>query len=110
MTRFLWLSKSRVMVTVAAAPAMATAISARPAAAQTMDYKRACPIGEPGTMACMALIRTGVHAAGIRLAGPVPGAYTPADLAAAYHLDTTGGAGRTVAIVDAYDDPNAESD
>lgn len=41
--------------------------------------------------------------------GPA-GGYGPADLQSAYNLPTTGGAGQTVAIVDAYDDPNAESD
>lgn len=41
--------------------------------------------------------------------GPA-GGYSPADLQSAYVLPTTGGTGQTVAIVDAYDDPNAESD
>jgi subtilase family serine protease len=36
--------------------------------------------------------------------------WTPSDLRSAYHLGGTSGAGRTVAIVDAYDDPKAESD
>jgi uncharacterized membrane protein YgcG len=36
--------------------------------------------------------------------------YGPADLASAYRLPPGTGAGRTVAIVDAYDDPNAEAD
>ena len=40
-----------------------------------------------------------------------PVGYGPADLQAAYTLpSSTAGAGETVAIVDAYDDPNAESD
>jgi hypothetical protein len=38
------------------------------------------------------------------------GGYTPADLLSAYVLPSTGGSGKTVAIVDAQDDPNAESD
>ncbi|HEV8448513.1 MAG TPA: S53 family peptidase [Gemmatimonadaceae bacterium] len=38
-----------------------------------------------------------------------PTGFNPADLQAAYNL-TTGGTSVTVAIVDAYDDPNAESD
>jgi hypothetical protein len=38
------------------------------------------------------------------------GAYDPAFLRSAYNLNTSGGTGRTVAIVDAYNDPNAESD
>jgi Subtilase family len=36
--------------------------------------------------------------------------YGPADIASAYGLPAGAGAGRTVAIVDAYDDPNAEVD
>jgi subtilase family serine protease len=38
------------------------------------------------------------------------GAYDPAFLRSAYNLNTSTGAGLTVAIVDAYDDPNAASD
>lgn len=41
----------------------------------------------------------------------VPAGYVPSDLLAAYNLPSaTAGRGQTVAIVDAYDDPNAESD
>src|SRR5262249_1341803 len=36
--------------------------------------------------------------------------YNACDLRSAYAIGTTGGAGQTVAIVDAYDDPNAEAD
>jgi subtilase family serine protease len=43
--------------------------------------------------------------------GTAPKGYNPPDLESAYALPSaTGGAGQTVAIVDAYDDPNAESD
>jgi hypothetical protein len=38
------------------------------------------------------------------------GGFSPADLRSAYKLPATGGVGQTIAIVDAYDDPNAESD
>jgi hypothetical protein len=40
----------------------------------------------------------------------LPSGYGPADLVSAYKLNTSAGGGQTVAIVDAYDDPNAESD
>ena len=44
-------------------------------------------------------------------AQPPTGAYGPADIQAAYALPGgSAGAGKTVAIVDAYDNPNAESD
>ena len=42
-----------------------------------------------------------------------PSGYGPADLQAAYNLtaaSSSNGAGKTIAIVDAFDDPNAESD
>jgi len=39
-----------------------------------------------------------------------PGGLTPSDLRAAYGLPASGAHGRTVAVVDAYDDPNAEAD
>jgi hypothetical protein len=39
-----------------------------------------------------------------------PAGYGPAELVSAYNLDTTGGSGRTVAVVDAYDNPSAEAE
>ncbi len=43
-------------------------------------------------------------------AAALPPGYGPADLAAAYKLPATGGAGQTVALVDAGDDAGAEAD
>jgi subtilase family serine protease len=43
-------------------------------------------------------------------ANALPNGFGPVDLRSAYGLTTTGSAAMTVAIVDAYDDPNAESD
>jgi subtilase family serine protease len=64
-------------------------------------------------MRCFAIHRTtGVRAhvaAGINPAVAVSG-YGPSDLDSAYSVPTTLGSGKTVAIVDAYDDPNAASD
>jgi subtilase family serine protease len=47
-----------------------------------------------------------------QLGSSTPVGYTPSDLQSAYALPTgtKAGAGQTVAIVDAYDDPNAEAD
>ena len=45
------------------------------------------------------------------IGGTVPTGYQPSDLRSAYSLPSaTQGVGQTVAVVDAYDDPNAESD
>ncbi|AEW93533.1 MULTISPECIES: S53 family peptidase [Streptomycetaceae] len=64
--------------------------------------------------ACDALKVTGgtVSAKAVGRLTPLaaPSGYGPAQLQAAYKLPSGGGAGATVAIVDAYDNPNAEKD
>lgn len=64
----------------------------------------------PGQMACQALKRTDLREG--KKIGPnaTPDGYGPSDLLSAYSLPSDGGAGQTIAIVDAYDDPNAASD
>jgi hypothetical protein len=67
----------------------------------------------PGYSRCFALERTDVAAASAAAVGPnyIPSGYGPADLASAYSLPGgNAGAGLTVAVVDAYDAPNAEAD
>jgi len=80
------------------------------------SYTRVCNAPAPGEMACLSLRRTTPPIASLP-AGLTPAAaaaavsgYGPADLDSAYKLPTTGGSGKTVAIVDAYDDPSVESD
>jgi hypothetical protein len=74
--------------------------------------KRRCDAAtEPGTVACLARVR--VDAQGIIPFAATPqavGGLGPTELQSAYKLDKTLGAGKTIAIVDAYDDPNAEQD
>jgi hypothetical protein len=88
---------------------------ARPAAASGIAarFVRTCAAVPQGEMRCFALRRTtGVVAhvaAGANPAVAVSG-YGPSDLDSAYNVPTTLGSGKTVAIVDAYDDPNAASD
>jgi subtilase family serine protease len=64
----------------------------------------------PGIMACNALARTDVAQSMAISPDATPDGYGPADLLSAYNLPADGGAGKTIAIVDAQDDPNAESD
>ncbi|HJQ22106.1 MAG TPA: S53 family peptidase [Gemmatimonadaceae bacterium] len=71
-------------------------------------HAKVCPSAAPQTARCHALVR--VDASGSPLATSGPSGYKPVDLASAYALNTSGGAGATIAIVDAYDDGNAESD
>ena len=89
--------------------------SARPASAAggIGHFVRTCAAVPAGQMRCFALHRTtGVIAhvpAGMSAAVAVNG-FGPSDLDSAYSVPTTLGSGKTVAIVDAYNDPNAESD
>jgi subtilase family serine protease len=64
----------------------------------------------PDSAACMAIVRTDIPAQQPGLSG-TPSGYGPADIQSAYKLPSaTAGSGQTIAIVDAYDDPTAESD
>nr|WSX81738.1 carboxypeptidase regulatory-like domain-containing protein [Streptomyces sp. NBC_00899] len=58
----------------------------------------------------MALRRTDVTARAGVVPMALPSGYGPADLHSAYGLPATGTGTPTVAVVDAYDDPNAEAD
>ncbi|MDQ1722875.1 MAG: hypothetical protein QOI26_2609, partial [Pseudonocardiales bacterium] len=65
---------------------------------------------KPNVARCLAVRRTDVAAHRGVVANDTPAGYGPADLRSAYNLPTDAGTGQTVAIVDAYDDPNAEAD
>ena len=68
-----------------------------------------CGPAAPGEARCHAQVRLGPD--GKPGTSSTPSGYGPADLQSAYKLpSSTGGAGLTVAIVDAYGYPNAESD
>ncbi|MFJ9352167.1 carboxypeptidase regulatory-like domain-containing protein [Streptomyces sp. NPDC101237] len=68
-----------------------------------------CSAPKPGSVGCFALRRTDTVATHGVSATP-PSGYGATDLQDAYDLPADGGAGRTVAIVVAYDDPTAEAD
>jgi subtilase family serine protease len=63
-----------------------------------------------GLASCLALRRTDTPSRSAAAPAAAPAGLAPADLRSAYKLSTSGGAGQTVAIVDAFDDPNAEAD
>ena len=80
-----------------------------------VDYRRVCAAAKVGHAACMSLIRTNVRQhrqpGDHPDAAPVGVGYGPASLQSAYALPSSAaGAGQTVAVVDAYDDPNAAAD
>lgn len=73
--------------------------------------QRVCGAPSAGTAACAAWVRTDIN--GARQGATSPSGYGPSDLQTAYNIASaaaSNGTGVTVAIVDAYDDPNAESD
>jgi hypothetical protein len=74
--------------------------------------KRACPdAARPGQVTCLALVRTDVTPQHGILPQTKPTGLGAIDLRDAYRLPTaTGGKGRTVAIINVFDDPKAESD
>jgi hypothetical protein len=76
------------------------------------EHDSCTPVRGIGKEACLAIVRDdikepneGGHA------GPLsPAGYGPSSLRTAYALTSDKGSGRTVAIVDSYNDPKAESD
>jgi hypothetical protein len=87
------------------------AASASAAGLAKGHYKHVCGAVVSGHVRCHADIVT--DASNNPLATLGPAGYGPSDLRSAYDFAATaasGGTGTTVAIVDAYDDPNAESD
>ena len=76
--------------------------------------KHACAnVTKAGWATCFVIERTDVkaHKGLFAAAATAPAGYGPSDLQSAYNLPSaTAGSGQTVAIVDAYDDPNAEAD
>jgi hypothetical protein len=87
----------------------------QPQAAKPLPgVRQACPQAQQaGEMQCMTLIRTDTrHYRGV-VPDQTPSGYGPSQLQSAYNLTSssgTGGTGETVAVVSAYDDPDAASD
>jgi hypothetical protein len=109
----LGLTGSMIALTPAAQAAPAAPALTAPAPAQ---YRPAgCdtppPPGSTDVAQCFALIKTNDQdKITANLAAPVSSALGPADIQSAYHLPSGGGAGETVAVVDAYGYNNAEAD
>ncbi|MFD3456640.1 carboxypeptidase regulatory-like domain-containing protein [Streptomyces sp. NPDC058691] len=89
---------------VHAAPAAAVARDAAP------DLEPVCDTPGKGRAACYALRATGQPPLLRLSASATPAGLGPQDIQSAYSLPADGGAGQTIAIVDAYDNPNAEAD
>jgi hypothetical protein len=114
------LGRGRVSLAVAIGCSAFAAAAAlvTPVASAAPTVVRACPTTTMrGKLACLALKRTDIHPLLSQMVAPdaIPSGYGygPSQLQSAYNLTSASasdGSGRTVALVDAYDDPTAASD
>lgn len=100
----IWASLATVLAAMGAV-ALPSHAATPMAAAAKITVQRVCTTG---FYRCDAVLRTDLPR--VTNADAAHDGLTPADLHSAYNLPMKGGAGKTVAIVDAYDDPNAEAD
>lgn len=104
------MNRAVVALSLVALPLLLLAAPARTLAydQHAGQHIHVCPGAPIGTARCHAIL---LVPSGINPAASSPSGYVPSDLQSAYNLpSSTAGGGQTVAIVDAYDDPNAESD
>lgn len=95
-----------ILISFVASP-KSFAASASPVSS-TKQFSHVCGSAAAGFARCHAIL---VVNGKVSPNGSSPAGYNPPDLQSAYKLpSSTAGSGQTVAIVDAYDDPNAESD
>ena len=89
---------------------LALAVAGGGGATNAHSAARVCPGSPIGTASCHALVVT--DGVGNPNASSSPTGLSPATIKSVYNFSTssTAGAGQTIAIVDAYDDPTAESD
>jgi subtilase family serine protease len=100
--------RSTVLVAAVLAGIVAPVAATSASATSAPGVRASCASAPPGVARCLALRVVGGPTRSSTASGPA--GWHPADLQRAYRLDPTQGHGQTVAIVDAYDDPNAESD
>jgi subtilase family serine protease len=95
------------VATIAVAGVASAAPGTVPAAANAHSI-RTCAAPAKGTAACFARVVT--DSTGKPAVTGSPSGLNPADIRSAYALGSSSSGGRTVAIVDAYNDPTAEAD
>jgi subtilase family serine protease len=102
------LTAAVLVLAVGVAPSASAAVGAKP----VLNLDFGCVGAAKGKMHCLGKMRAHRNAKGWILPNVTPGpvGLGPSDLKSAYNLSGTSGNGRTVAIVDAMDDPKAESD
>jgi subtilase family serine protease len=91
-----------------AVAASALVVAGGGTAANAHSAAAVCPAPPVGYTHCHALVVTDEH--GNPQASSSPTGLSPGNIKTAYNFPASGGAGKTIAIVDAYDDPNAAAD
>jgi len=106
------MKKSRMVASAAVTALLPLALTPATAVASSTGSahrsERVCAAPAAGFAACSASVV--VNAAATPAATSSPTGFNPADIRSAYALTTSSSGGRTVAIVDAYNDPTAEAD
>ncbi|MFL6140016.1 MAG: peptidase S8 [Frankiaceae bacterium] len=111
MNRRLVLAAASALAIAAPFAASSAANAAPSPTGTTHRVANVCPRASAGYAACMAKVSFNVDKNGKPVpSAATPSGYFPADLQSAYGLAGASSGGRTVAIVDAYDDPTAEAD
>ena len=119
-----WAALGALMICIVSPSPAWAGTPAAPARTGLAQVRHACSSPAPGYATCFALVRTPVASGTPASAGASPyvvdsgasspgpaGGLTPEQLASAYGYEPgVGGAGQTVGIVDAYDDPEIEND
>jgi subtilase family serine protease len=103
------------LISAGVALAATAAMSAAAASGSIVPvaYKPACGVPASGHAQCLSIRIATAPKATHAAPAQTPGSYGPSDLQSAYDLTSAAaskGSGETVAIVDAYDDPEAASD
>ncbi|PZS17152.1 MAG: peptidase S8 [Pseudonocardiales bacterium] len=108
MKRFTLTAAAGSTLLVASLCSAPAAIGAPPAHASALRTAHICAVAAKGYAHCDAQVV--VDSVGKPAVASAPKGLGPADIRSAYALSASAGAGRTVAIIDAYNDPTAESD
>jgi subtilase family serine protease len=99
-------------LTASTVPLASAATAAPSPQGQSHRNVHVCDSAAAGSASCDAVRHDTLDSSGKPVAGPsvTPSGYGPADIRSAYGLGGASSGGKTVAIVDAYDDPTAEAD
>ena len=112
MRRHRALAMAAAVATSLTAVSLVTTTADASSQAASGNTRHSCSAAQAGFATCFAIVRTDRTMTRAQAAQPfvTPSGYGPSAIVSAYKLSGFNAGGRTVAIVDAYDDPTAEAD